>query len=459
MSFSNFMNELGNAAVTVSSPNRLRERLSSLFDSDIEPTQSELDAQANGNNERTRIYGDNAALSSGFDGEYTPQVVPPVMESFVGMPHSKIMEFVDSIGLTEMSESVQRWEQLATDTTAKATAFHDNIQKEMERGWAGSAATAALTSTKNYLAEVHKVDQAASLIGNKMEEAYSGFNQVRYSVPHESDDQTKSKMGILVSYLAPGSGFLIDSTSNGRAAAAEEAANEVMRTVYKPVAEQSDTQVPKVPEPTKPQSDKPIIDNGGGTTTGGNGSTNGGNGSNGSTGGGTQPTTTNPEDPSTTDPGTENPGDGTDPSTTENGTTTPEITDPNATTPAGTAPTTPASTIPSGLGTGGAGLGSGGGGGGGGGLGSGGSGMPGAGQSLPGGGQNQPLAASAGVGTGAAGGRAGMTGMGGMGAPGARGGGKDDENEHNAPDYLRGVHEELLGPDRLHVPPVIGGDA
>ncbi|MFF2086881.1 hypothetical protein ACFVVM_24165 [Nocardia sp. NPDC058176] len=455
MSFGEFIAGLSNTSTFAET---LAGRVGSLFDSDIETTDVERDAQSTGNNDRSRLYDQNKALSNGFSGEFAPEVVPPLMEDFTDMSHSRIMEFVNSIGLEDLHTSVEGWHKLAEDTTTKATDFHKNIEKEMERGWAGSAATQALASTKAYLADVSKVEQAVSLIANKMEEARTGLQQVRFQVPHESDNQSSSKMGILVSVLSPGTGYFIDSASNARAEAAQNAARQVMQTVYRPVTQQSDTQVPKVPELTKPQSDKPIIDDGG-RKTGSDGSTNGNNGNNGnngSNGDGTQPATTTPEDPSTIDPGNEDGGDDTTPSTTTPNTTTPETTDPNATTPASTAPTTPAATTPSGLGTGGGGLGSGGGGGG---LGSGGSGTPGAGQSLPGGGQGQPIAASAGTGTGAAGGRAGMAGMGGMGAPGARGGGKDDENEHNAPDYLRGVHEELLGPDRLHVPPVIGGDA
>lgn len=429
------------------------DRVGSLFDSDIAPAQSELDAQADGNKERNRIYGENQALASGFSGEYTQQVVPPVMETFADMSHSRIMQFVESIDIGQMSTSIQGWTQLANDTTAKATAFHDNISKEMERGWAGSAATQALASTKAYLADIHKVDQAAKLIANKMDEARSGFQQVKYSVPHESDDQGDSKLGILVSVLSPATGKVIDSASAGRAEAAQAAAREVMRTVYQPVAQQSDTQVPKVPGPSKPQQDNPR--NGDPGDGPGSGITNGDNNNTGGTPG-TNPanTTTEPEDPTTTEPGDEDSGDDSSSSTEEPAATTPEDTTPASTPATNPAATTSAGTTPNGLGSGGgAGAGAGAGGGSPSVPGAGSS-LPGAGGAAPGAGAGQKLAASA----GGSAGRAGMPGMGGMGAPGARGG-KDDENEHGAPDYLRGVQEELLGPDRAHVPPVIGGDA
>ncbi|MGW6815050.1 hypothetical protein [Nocardia sp. NPDC055050] len=362
------------------------------------------------------------------------------------------MKFVESISPETMSTSVQGWRQLATDTTTKATAFHDSIQKEMERGWSGSAASQALASTKSYLADVHKVDQAASLIGNKMEEAYSGFNQVKYSVPHESDQQSSTVAGLVATTLsnavAPGLGtvtnFVMDSTSAGRSDAAQAAARQVMETVYKPVAQQSDTQVPKVPEPSKPQSDKPTGDTNKDKPTGTTTDKPTGTTTKPSTDD-TTPSTTEPETPTTTDPGDDDSTtDDTTGDETTAATTTPET--PTTTTPSGTSPgTTPAGTSPGGLGSGGgAGAGAGAG-----------AGTPGA--AVPGtAGQKQGAGAGAGAGSGTSSGR---SGMGGMGAPGARGGGKDDENEHQAPDYLRGVHEELLGPERLHVPPVIGGDA
>ncbi|MGW4634002.1 PPE domain-containing protein [Nocardia sp. NPDC004415] len=455
MTFTSFMTGLGagvgNALGMGSGVGAaIGNRVGSLFEWDVSQTDTERKAQEDGNNERTRIYADNKALANGFNGEYTTQVVPAAMEDFTDMSHSRIMQFVNSVNIETMGKSIEGWQTLAKDTGTKGQAFHDNIAKEMERGWSGSAASQALASTKSYLADVGKVKQAAELIANKMEEARSGFQQVKYSVPHESDDQSTSKLGIVTSFLSPAAGLLIDATSSGRSDAAQDAAREVMKTVYKPVAEQSDTQVPKVPLPVDPSSDKP--DDGKNKPTGNQNDNN--NNQNG-----TKPTTTNPttEDPTTEDPTTEDPStddpsdddttdDDTNPSTTQPDTTpeTPTTTDPG---------TTPAGTTPSGLTPGGGSPGGSPGGGSPGGTPGGTPGTPTAG--TPG----SPNAAGAAGTAGTAGGRNGMTGMGGMGAPGGRGGGKDDENEHSAPDYLRGVHEELLGPDRLHVPPVIGGDA
>ncbi|GEM29816.1 hypothetical protein NN3_08230 [Nocardia neocaledoniensis NBRC 108232] len=453
MSLGEFLSDLANPRTTIPT---LAGRVGELFDSDVSATDSELTAQADGNRERADLYAANSALTAGFTGEYDPQRLGGVMESFHDMSHARIRQFVESIDITQMSTSIQGWTQLADDTTAKATAFHDNIQKEMERGWAGAAATQALASTKQYLADIHKVDQAARLIANKMAEARSGFQQVKYSVPHESESQSDTKMGVIVQILSPMSGLAMDSASTARAEAAQAAAREVMNTVYRPVALQSDTQVPKVPAPTKPQSGNPADD---GTTyrPTGNGATDGTTtGTNGVTDPGDTTPATTPTDPTTATPDdtTDDTSTTADPETTENpDTTSPAATDPDSTAPAATTLTGTPGGSP-GSGSPGGGTPGGGGTSGGGGNPS----APGTGTAVPGAGAQNPQrgGTASTPGTGAAG-RAGTGGMGGM-APGARGG-KDDEDEHKAPDYLRGVHEELLGPDRPHVPPVIGGDA
>ncbi|WP_052314104.1 PPE domain-containing protein [Nocardia thailandica] len=444
---------------TLSALGYLGGRVTDLFTSGISPTTPEKNAQTDGNNARNRLYAENATLGQGFSGEYTaPVLVDGVIENFVGVPHAKIMEFIDSIKLTEMSNSVQSWKDLATDTTTKATAFHDNIAKEMQRGWSGSAADSALASVKSYLGDVHKVDQAASLIANKMEEAYTGFQQVYYQVPQPSEGRSggilASGVNIVANSVLPGAGgvtgWFISGTDERRAQNAENKANEIMQTVYRPVALQADTKVPKVPLPVTPQA-KP---NGEIPDNDGDGNGNGSGNPNGTTPNGTNPNT-NPasttENPATT---TENPDDTTTDDNDDDTSTNPSSTTPQSTTPETTNPTTPNGTNPAGTNpagtnpTGSGGPGSG----------SPGSGTPGAGKSIPGTGQQNPTAAGAGTTAAAGTARSGMSGMGGMGAPG-RGGGKEDESEHNAPDWLRRVYEELLGPDEKHVPPVIGGDA
>ncbi|MBF6353310.1 PPE domain-containing protein [Nocardia higoensis] len=448
MTFGKFLTELSQGG-----PGYLVDRVTGLFDDDISPTDSEQAAQTEGNDARDRLYAENSSLSQGFAGDFTNPVVPPVLETFIGMPHERIMSFIDSIGLSQMSESVQAWKNLATETSGSATTFHDNIAKEMERGWAGTAASSALATVRSYLGDVHRVDQALSLIANKMEEAYTGFQQVHYQVPHPSEARADGKIAQVVStvgdtLLGNVSGMITGSDSR-RAQDAEDKANEVMRTVYAPVVQQADQSVPKVPLPATPApgSDKPVDVPGGtsletGTPAGEPNSE--------------RPGSENPdtENPDTENPGSETPGDenstDTDASDDTPGSDMDE-TNPSSTPPSGTdSPTSPAGTTPSSYLPSSGNPGSPG-------LGSPGTGTPGSpGSSIPGAGQSTTTTTtSAGTGTGSGTGRAGMTGMGGMG--GGRGGnGKDDENEHGSPDYLRDVYEELLGPDRGYVPPVIG---
>ncbi|WP_216913572.1 PPE domain-containing protein [Nocardia noduli] len=453
MSFGKFVSELASGG-----PGYLVDRVTGLFDGDISPTDSESAAQSTGNDSRSRLYAENVSESKGFAGEYTSPVVPPVMETFVGMPHTRIMSFIDSIGLGQLSSSVTAWKDLATDTTTKATTFHDNIAKEMERGWSGATANSALSAVRGYLGDVHKVDQAVSLIANKMEEAYTGFQQVSYQVPHPSEARADGKLANVVS--AVGDKILdvsgmISGADTRRAQDAEDNANEVMRTVYAPVAAQADNNVPKVPSPTTSGSG-PGGDNDDGSKEPGGGGSGNSNNPPGNTPDGGKPGADNP---GTEDPGTGNPNEDDNADDDSNDTSddnSSKSTEPAAAqTPGNAAPTTPSSAAPSTP----SGLGSGGSHGGGSPSGSGspgaGSGTPGAGGSVPGSGKSANPTSAGTSGTAASTGRAGMSGMGGMGG-GRGGGGKDDESEHNAPDYLRGVHEELLGPETLSVPPVIG---
>ncbi|MEU8900059.1 hypothetical protein [Nocardia sp. NPDC048505] len=443
MTFEAFMGNLGGIVAG---------RVTDLFSDNISPVKAEQDAQAAGNADRNRIYAQNQALSTGFNGEYANTVVPPVIEPFVGMPHSRITQFISKIDLDQMWTSVDSWQKLAKKTMEKGDTYQADTKKEMDKGWSGSAAASALASVQAYIADVEKVEQAANLIANKMEEAFTGFSQVTYQVPHESEAREGGKLAGVVSAIGdavlPGSPVsnAISSNDAGRQKNAEDLANEVMRTVYKPVALQADAQVPKVPSPTtpaaRPDADVPV-------NKGGNGDGNG-NGN---------PTSPKSGDPKATDPAATDPAS-TDPASTNPASTNPASSNPASTNPASTNPasTNPATTTnptgtnpvtanPNRLGTGtprtGTGTPS--------------SGTPGTPKSVAGTG-NTPAAAAA-ANSGKANSAAARSGMPGMGAPGRGNNNNDDESEHKAPDYLYGVHEELLGPDRKAVPPVIGGEA
>ncbi|MFC9892189.1 hypothetical protein ACFVMC_00720 [Nocardia sp. NPDC127579] len=437
----------GNFTGTIAS---LSGRVVDLFSSGISPVQAEKDAQAAGNTDRDRLYAENKALATGFNGEYANTVVPPVIEPFVGMKHSEITAFIESIDLPTMWGSVQSWKDLATNTKSKGDAFYNSTKAKMDSGWSGTAASSALASVQAYLGDVKKVEQASNLIANKLEEAFTGFSQVTYQVPHESEGRSGGMLANIVGSIGDVVGFggdRISSTDAGRQKNAEDLANEVMRTVYRPVALQADANVPKIPSPaTEPAQPNVVIpnpnDNGNGN---GNGNGNPNTGQPGETKpASTDPGTTNAPSPSTTPQSTNTPSASTTPQSATPSSSVPQSAVPSSSNvPSSSAPrsnvpssnvprsavpasNTPKTGTPKTV-----------------------SGVPGTGTPKSSAASNSAKAASAG--------RSGMPGMGGM--PGRGNSNKDEDDEHSSPDYLHGYHEELLGPEKLHVPPVIGGDA
>ncbi|MEV0356951.1 PPE domain-containing protein [Nocardia sp. NPDC050697] len=441
----------------------LGRRVGQVFDTTVDTSDAQREAQDEGNRSRERIYSENAGLSSGFTGEFAPQVLGPgVLENFLGMSHAEIMRFVESISPGEMYESVASWRQLAADTAAAAKAFQAGILGQVNEGWTGLAAESAKQKVTEYVNDTGDLEQAALLVANKVEEAYSGFNQVVAQMPHPPEQPGSITSAVIGAIPVVGSSAsaAMSMAYEGRSENAQNRAREVMDTVYKPVATQSDTNVPRIPGPAVPGVPE---QSGGGTpsvpSSGAGTPSSGTPGSPSDTGDPDQqdtPADTDPgEDPSAAeepDTSTDSSDDGTSTETDDSSTDDePTSQSPNSTVPASTVPTstTPTTTDPTRTGTP---------------AGPGSPGSPGTptatpapGRSIPGTGMPDQAAAAAAARTAStAAGRTGMTGMPGM-MSGARGKG-DDDGEHQAPDYLRRVQEELLPQDQRAVPPVIGGD-
>jgi hypothetical protein len=425
--------------------------LSGLYSTTVSPTQSQQAAATKGDKDRAAIEGKNATLTRDFHGEYTPEGVESVMENFDGMSHDRILQFVNSIFPADLSSGSDAWTKLAEGTAQYAKAFKDNIDKEIGNGWAGTAATAAGNSVRTYVDDVDNLKDAGALVANKIDDASATLVQVKNQVPGKAARRSTSLLGIVTDVVVgPVSAVGEVMADHGRAGNAQNAARDVMKNVYATYLPESDRNVPRMPGPSQ--------------VTG-----------NQDPGGDQPPGRDVPTGVPTIDPGGHTPGDNTQPP--PGGTTNPnQNTNPSATTPTGVAPhdpsagkpvgTTPSITtpsvpsVPSGTvpstttagynpdGPGGPGD----------------PGSPGGPGDTPGGpGRSVPGRAPGGPGGtpapgGLRAGQAGAPGMGGMMSPGGKGKGEDDEKEHKSADYLRGVQEELLGPDIKAIPPVIGGD-
>lgn len=441
----------------------LGRKVGQVFDSTVDTSDEQRDAQDEGNRARDRIYSENAGLSSGFSGEFAPPVLGPgVLENFLGMSHEEIMGFVRSIKPGEMFESVDAWRTLAKDTATAAETFRDNILGQIQAKWEGLAADAAKDKVVAYVSDVDALENAALLVANKVEEAYSGFNQVVNQMPHPPEQPGSITSAIVGAIPVVGSSAsaAMAMAYEGRSENAQNRAREVMDTVYKPVATQSDTNVPRIPGPAVPAAQAP-------TDTGAPAGSPGSPGTPSTDTPGSPTGTGDPDqraedtaDPSQeptvtdetgTETGTEDDGTSTDTTPTSTSTDQPTSQSPTSTVPTSTVPssTTPTTTDPTRTGTP---------------SGPGSPGSPGTptatpapGRSIPGTGLPDQAAATAAARTASQTGRSGMTGMPGMMGGGARGKG-DDDGEHEIPDYLRRVQEELLPQDQKTVPPVIGGD-
>ncbi|MFD6269948.1 hypothetical protein [Nocardia asteroides] len=388
----------------------------------------------------------------GTDPVYIPE---GSFENFLTEPHEKTYKAVQQMQPGVMQQFGDKWVAMFVEMSGAVTGLMVQTARASS-SLDGAFASAAEAAGRKFVTEVTDVYTVLSAVGHRVKAAAYGAEAVKTAIPAPlsaaGGGTSTTPATDLADLAVPGTAA--DTLRQEREL--KEQVALVMGTNYIPTYGPAGTDVPTFVAPTQPGT----LDTDPGT--GGNGGSNNNNG--GTTGGGTE----NPTD----EGATENPG------TTEE-TTDPGTTDEDDTTAAGTdsgnsngannsqgqngSTTNPASTNPSGtspastaLGTGGGSRGTGGGGGG---SNPGGS-TPGQGSPTPGkaaAGQNLAAAGGSGAG-GSAAGRA--SGMPMMGAPGARGGGKgDDDDEHKAPDYLRGVQPELFGDDVLAVPGAIGSDA
>ncbi|MFI6431402.1 hypothetical protein [Rhodococcus oryzae] len=442
--------------------------------------------QEAGNTERSDLYSQQESLKTEFGGGYEPPSVVP--DSFDSMSHEAIKSAVDAMSADPIQASAEGWAKIGSSLGEGLAEFNQFISDEIKGKWEGVAAEAAVTATAAYVADSDKLAVAGRLVGTKVAEAATGISQVKATMPAV---EATSALESLVNVALPSVG-MVKQLVHGKDEARQQAI-QIMKTVYMPVMQQADTNVPILPRPAPgPIPPKVIPD----STSGGPG-IGGPSGYNpsGYTGPGDAPIAPTRQGdgnvPSAGSPGADpsDPNSGANPlSPDASGSGADGSNSPFAQTDPSSAWTAPAAAggadgTNSGLGTGtGAGAGSGGHGaaGSGSGLGaSGGSGASygaGAGGGLGAagglGGSSRGLGGGMGV-PGAAGGVAGAGGAGGgaagaAGRPGAMGGGMapggsrangDDDTEHKTPSYLVNVDNgnELVGRLPKVAPPVIGG--
>ncbi|MEV0682992.1 hypothetical protein AB0I35_03900 [Nocardia sp. NPDC050378] len=382
-------------------------------------------------------------------------------EVFEGLSHQDIYDAVQKMQPGVMQQFGDKWVEMFTEISGAVTGLMIQTARATS-SLDGAFAAAGEAAGRRFITEVTDVYTVLSVVGHRVKAAAYGAEAVKIAVPEpvsssDSPVDVGTSMPVNVTELVlPDTGAAVAREKEDRRLQAIAAMNSTYKPTYGPAGES----VPAFVAPSQP-----------GDGTGDPGSGGGGSNNGGASGGGTGPgdagdtaTTEDPNQPgATTDDETSSAGtddddsSGTDDSQGQNSTTNPASTDPSSTTPSATTPGagSPGTGSPGGSSPGGGSPGGG----------SPGGSTPGSGTPTPGGALagRGPVVAGQNPGAGGPSGSAGSSGRGMspgmMGAPGARGGGKDDEDEHKAPDYLRGVQPELLGDEQHVVPQAIGADA
>jgi len=353
-------------------------------------------------------------------------------DDFDTPPTAQLREKVDKIDITAVDNLATAWNEIGKRAETSLDTFNKAMQRATDESiWKGASRDAVAKAVGDYSTQAVQLANAAKLTGSKVAELETGLEPTKALVPHAPD--LRSNVENARHWIA-GRGWRDNDEAESTAHAE---AVRVLRTVYAPVIEETDTNVPVIPKPDNPTA-KP-----GETPSSGPGYSPGGS-QPGSTPGGTQPTEkqepkSTEESPSTDPSNTQS----TDSSTTPSATTSTEPTttkpDTTATNPSSTTTTTGSPTR---------------------------SGSP---SGTPGTTNYSPGRTVAGTPTGTATTAAaatttaattGRNGTSGMGSPGNRGGKDENESTKGIPDYLINQQngEELIGLDNAPktVPPVIG---
>lgn len=372
----------------------------------------------------------SAANGIGFHGDYRPRSVKS-RDDFDTPTTAQLREKVDKIDITAVDNLATAWNEIGK----RAETSLDTFNKAMERAthesiWKGASRNAVAKAVGDYSTQAVQLANAAKLTGSKVAELKTGLEPTKALVPHAPD--LRSNVENARHWIA-GRGWRDNDEAESTAHAE---AVRVLRTVYAPVIEETDTNVPVIPKPDNPTA-KP------GDTPGAGPGNSPGSSPSGISPGSNQPTEKqekSTDESSSTDPSsTQSTDSSTTPSTTSS--TEPTTTKPD-TTATNPSSTTTSTGSPTGSGTP--------------------SGTPGTNNQSPG---RTVTGTPAGAATSAAAttttaATTGRKGMSGMGSPGSRGGKDENESTKGVPDYLINQQngEELIGLDSAPktVPPVIG---
>ncbi|MDH6680604.1 hypothetical protein M2284_004833 [Rhodococcus sp. LBL1] len=204
------------------------------------------DEQATGNAERADIYREQDGLYPQVGNEFDAPVLGSP-EAFEAMSHEAIKSAVDAMNGEALRASAEGWKKIGESLEQSLNGFRDFMTNTIKDGaWEGIAADSARAATANYADDSTKLAAAGKLVGSKIEEAATAIDQVKSTVPPVS----KRSIGeTLFNAIVPPAG-LLKSMLHEQDEAHQEAI-QIMRSVYTPVMQQSDTKVPTLQPPVK----------------------------------------------------------------------------------------------------------------------------------------------------------------------------------------------------------------
>ncbi|WP_433611683.1 hypothetical protein [Prescottella agglutinans] len=202
------------------------------------------DEQASGNAERAGIYQEQTGLYSQVGNDFDDPVLGSP-DAFEAMSHQDIKSAVDAMNGEALRASAEGWKKIGQSLEQSLNDFRDFMSSTITDGaWEGVAADSAKLATANYAEDSARLAAAGKLVGSKIEEAATAIDQVKATVPPVAErsflqsaiDRTLPSVGMLK--------FMLHERDE-----AHQEAIQIMRSVYTPVMQQSDTNVPKLPKP------------------------------------------------------------------------------------------------------------------------------------------------------------------------------------------------------------------
>ena len=211
--------------------------------------------QATGNAKRDAIYNEQTPLYSQVGDRFDDPVLGSP-EAFEAMSHEEIKSAVDAMNGEALRASAEGWTKIGEALEQSLNDFRDFMSTTItDKAWEGIAANSARVATANYANDSAQLAAAGKLVGTKIQEAATAIDQVKATVPPVAK---RSLIGTAVDVLVPSVGA-IKRVLHDQDEAHQEAI-QIMRTVYTPVMQQSDTKVPTLPPPRQ------VTDGGAGVT-------------------------------------------------------------------------------------------------------------------------------------------------------------------------------------------------